>query len=121
MPFISGESVIYISKPCTLFKTPGKRLLQGDTEYGYLIKENKSGIVHDNINESDLNSCNPSLIYNDYWDDFIYTGDNKEASKWITENIIKHLNIIGNLEWGHNENSQYFLKINGITLLKDRL
>jgi len=55
------------------------------------------------------------------FEDFIYTGDNNASSQWIMDNLIKFLHNTGNLEWGHNEDStQYFFKINGTTLTKDK-
>ena len=47
MSFSKGQSVMYNSKCCTVFKLPGKRLLSNDSS-GYLIGDN-SGIIHDNV------------------------------------------------------------------------
>ena len=45
----------------------------------------------------------------------------QEDSWRLMENLIKFLHNTGNLEWGHNDDStQYFFKINGTTLTKDK-
>jgi len=120
MTLSKGQSVMYNSKCCTIFKLPGKRLF-GDDSVGYLIRENRSGNSYDNILESDLTECSSQEIVNDIWNDFTYTGDNIQASKWITNNLIIHLNNTNNLEWGHNqENTQYSFIIEGTTYTKDR-
>ena len=67
MSFSKGQSVMYNSKCCTIFKQPGKRLLSDDSS-GYLIRENKSGIIHDNISGTSLMECNSSHILNDLWE-----------------------------------------------------
>ena len=120
MAFTPGQSVTYNSICCTIIKTPGKRLFNADSN-GYLIRENKSGLIHDDIPEDNLTNCNGRSICNDSWPEFIYTGDNGAASQWIIDNLIKFLNETSNLEWGHNDDStQYFFKIDGTTLIKDK-
>ena len=120
MAFTPGQSVMYNSICSTIIKLPGKRLFNPDAT-GYFIRENKSGTTYDNIPESELMNCSGLSICNEIWPDFIYTGDNNASSQWIMGNLIKFLHNTGNLEWGHNEDStQYFFKINGTTLTKDK-
>ena len=120
MAFTPGQSIMYNSICCTIIKTPGKRLFSQDSN-GYLIRENKSGLIHDDILEADLMTCNNLQICNEVWDDFIYTGNNKDASKWIIDNLIKSLLNINGLEWGHNDdNTEYFFIIDGTTFRKNK-
>ena len=120
MPFTPGQSVMYNSFCSTIIKLPGKRLLNPDAT-GYLIRENKSGLTHENIPESEIMNCNGLSICNDSWSEFIYTGDNGAASQWIIDNLIRFLHETSNLEWGHNDDStQYFFKINGTILTKNK-
>ena len=120
MSFSKGQSVMYNSICCTVFKLPGKRLLSNDSS-GYLIRENNSGIIHDNISELSLMGCNSSHIFNDLWSNFTYNGDNLQASQWITNNLLIYLNSSNNISWGHNEdNTQYLFTLDGITYTKDR-
>ena len=117
MGFTKGQSGIYNSTCCTVFNVPGKRLFENIP--GYLIKENKSGTIHDNIPESEIMTCDNDFICNSNWDDFTYTGDNKAASEWIIKNIIRYLNGSNALEWGNNEgNTEYFFKMNNSTWVK---
>tara|TARA_B100001094_G_scaffold294387_1_gene314978 strand:- start:13189 stop:13554 length:366 start_codon:yes stop_codon:yes gene_type:complete len=119
MSFIAGQSVMYNSKCCTVFRTPGKSVFRDAT--GYLIKENKTQVVHDNVQEGELSSCSTIDICNECWGDFTYTGDNQEASKWIINYLLKHLGNGNQIEWGSNsDNTQYFFKVNDTTLTKDR-
>ena len=92
---------MYNSICCTVFKLPGKRLLSNNSS-GYLIRENNSGNVHDNISESSLMACNSSHILNDLWGNFTYTGDNLQASQWIINNLLIYLNKDWKQEWGGN-------------------
>tara|TARA_Y100000590_G_C15602732_1_gene970757 strand:- start:538 stop:906 length:369 start_codon:yes stop_codon:yes gene_type:complete len=120
MSFSLGQSVMYNSKCCTVFKKPGKRIF-GNVVAGYLVRENESGTTHDNVAESSLTACNCAMICNDCWSNFTYTGDNKAASQWVLNCLVKHLNGTGNLEWGHNsDNTQYFFKMGGTTWTKDK-
>ena len=120
MSFSKGGSVMYNSICCTVFKLPGKRLLSNNSP-GYLIRENNSGIIHDNISESSLMVCNPHHILSDLWGNFTYTGDNLQASQWVTNNLLIYLNSSNNINWGHNEdNTQYLFTLDGITYTKDR-
>ena len=120
MSFSKGQSVMYNSKCCTVFKLPGKRLLSNDSS-GYLIRENNSGNIHDNIPESSLMACNSSHIFNDLWSNFTYNGDNLQASEWITNNLLIYLNSPNNISWGHNEdNTQYYFILDDTTYTKNR-
>ena len=120
MVFTNGQSVIYNSKYCTIFRVPGKRLL-GENSTGYLIKENSSNITYDNVQDSEMTLCDTINFCNEIWNDFTYTGDNKVAFHWIINYLIKQLNNTGHLEWGNNsDNTEYFFKINGITLTKNK-
>ena len=100
----AGDNVMYNSKCCTIFK---KVILPGDIRARYLIKEVQSSIVHNNILETELSLCNISVIIDEFWTNFIYTGDNKEASKYIMT-IIKNLSSSSGLEWGHNNDSTIY-------------
>jgi len=118
--YSNGQSVMYTSKCCTVFKVPGRRLF-GNTVSGYLIRENKAGTTHDNVAESDLSTCTCTVVCNDVWNDFVYTGDNGAASQWILNNVIKHINGAQNLDWGPNaDNTQYHLTFDGTTWTKNK-
>ena len=120
MSFATGQSVIYNSKYCTVFKLPGKRLFSSDSP-GYLIKENKSSLSHDGILSLDLTGCSVIDICNDLWPDFIYTGDNSAASQWIINNLVTYLNNTNNIQWGNNsDNTEYSFIINGTTFIKNK-
>jgi len=100
----AGDNVMYNSKCSTIFK---QVTLSGDTSARYLIREVQSGTVHNNILETELSLCNISVIIDEFWTNFIYTGDNKEASKYIMT-IIKNLSSSSGLEWGHNNDSTIY-------------
>ena len=117
--YTKGQSVMYNSKCCTIYRTPGKRLT-GVTITGYLVKENKTNTVHDNVPEAQLTACNSTMVCNDCWSDFVYTGDNGAASQWIVNNIVKYVNGGTNLQWGPNaDNTQYIFNMNGNTWTKN--
>ena len=119
MAFTPGQSVMYNSKCCTVFRTPGKRIF-GNIVNGYLVRENESGTTHDNVAESSLSACNSAMICNDCWSEFVYTGDNGAASNWIVNNIVKYANGGTNLQWGPNaDNTQYIFNMNGNTWTKN--
>ena len=119
MSFTNGQSVMYNSKCCTVFRTPGKFVF--GTYVGYQLKENDAGTVHNNVDASAITACNCAMICNDCWSNFVYTGDNEAASKWIVNCLVKDLNGSGNLEWGHNSDStQYFFKMGGTTWTKNK-
>ena len=119
MSFTNGQSVMYNSKCCTVFRKPGKKAL-GIIYSGYLLRENKTGISHNNVAESQITACNSNMICNDCWSDFVYTGDHGAASQWIINNIVKYTNGGTNLQWGPNaDNTQYILYMNGNTWTKN--
>ena len=120
MSFYNGQNVMYNSKCCTIFRTPGIKVF--NINYvGYQLRENKTGIVHNNIPEDQISNCNCPMIVNDVWDDFIYTGDDFKASSWIVKNIITHIENSGDCEWGHNiDSTQYYFKMAGQTWTKNK-
>ena len=120
MSFSKGQSVMYNSKCCTVFRVP-KKLVTGQNYVGYQLVENHAGAVHNNVDASAITSCNCAMICNDHWAKFTYTGDNKTASKWVVNCLVKDLENSGNLEWGHNnDNTQYFFKMGGTTWTKNK-
>lgn len=100
----AGDNVMYNSNCSTIFKHV---TISGDTSARYLLKEIQSGIVHNEILETNISLCNISVIIDEFWTNFTYTGDNKEASKYIM-NIIKNLSSSSGLEWGHNNDSTIY-------------
>jgi len=119
MPHSKGQSVMFDGLCCTVFKTPGKRIT-GETISGYLIRENMSGIIHDNIEDANLIICNPDTMCSYCWGNFEYDGDNVKASKWIFDNLVKCLNSANNLKWGPNiDNTEYHLTIDDTTWTKN--
>ena len=118
--FTRGQSVMYNSKCCTVFRIPGKRA-NAQVVSGYLLRENESKTVHDNVAESQIMSCNCAMICNDVWPNFIYTGNNKEASAWLMDNLIAHLSNTGNADWGPNEtNTVYTFTMGGTVWSKNK-
>ena len=115
-----SDNVTYNSKCCTVFKQPGKRGIV-DTSAGYLIREIKTGTVHDDVVESNLSACNCTTVCNASWPDFTYTGNNIAASAWIMTNLIKPIGHANNLDWGPNADStQYHFTMEGTTWTKNK-
>jgi hypothetical protein len=100
----AGDNVMYNSKCSTIFKHV---TVSGDTSARYLLKEVQSGIVHNEILETNLSSCSSSAIIDDFWTNFTYTGDNKVASNYIMT-IIKNISSASGLEWGPNSDSTIY-------------
>ena len=121
MSFSKGQSVMYNSKCCTVFREPGKKVF-GVTYIGYQLKENNNqDNIYNNIDASQITACNNTMVCNDCWDNFIYTGDNKAASNWISKHLLPYLVDNNNLEWGHNAlSTQYYFKSGSQTWTKDK-
>jgi len=116
----TGDNANYNSKCCIVVKQPGSRAFV-NTSAGYLIREIKTGAVHDDILEASLSACNCTNVCNDMWADFVYTGDNKAASAWIMTNLIKPIGHANNLDWGPNADStQYHFTMEGTTWTKNK-
>ena len=72
-----SDNVIYENKISIIVR---KRVVNNAP--AYVIREINTGIVHDNILESNLTSCNFNIIVDDFWNSFTYTGDNGAASQY---------------------------------------
>ena len=111
-----GQNVVYNSQFCTVC-----RLRTVDSQPAYLLREIHSGLSHDNVLESNVSSCDVSMIINEKWSEFNYDGDNSLASSWIFNNIIKNIGSGNNISWGsNNDNTVYSLTVSGQTWNKDK-
>ena len=99
----NSENVCHNSEPYTIFR---KREVNG--EPAYLLRNIVNGTVIDNILESQCMDCSCSEIINLFWPSFVYTGDNKEAAKWIMNNLIKKLHNCRNVRYGHNSDNTVY-------------
>ena len=103
-----GDNVCYNNACCMIFRKRVKNNLPA-----YLILELDSKITHDNILESDCVSCTASDIINHFWSQFNYTGDNKSASDFMINCLIKKISSLQGIEFGPNEdNTVYTFSIN---------
>ena len=119
MSFKPGENVVYNSKCCVVHRAPGKK------KYGitttYVLHDCKTNDTYRNIQESDILSANCANVCNNVWNDFVYTGNNLAAAKWVTDNVIREVDNGNAIEYGHNaDNSQYHLTMSGTTWTKNR-
>ena len=113
--FNIGDSVIYkkdneVDKLATIFK---KRANSDTPKYLIYIMSDKT--AEDMVDETLLTSTSIEKIVDSFWDKFVYTGDNLEASNYIINNILKNINNAQNISWGPNEdNTLYTLNIKDI-------
>ena len=113
--FNIGDSVIYkkdneVDKLATIFK---KRSNKDSPKYLIYIMSDKT--AEDMVDETLLTSTSIEKIVDSFWDKFVYTGDNLEASNYIIDNILKNINNAQNISWGPNEdNTLYTLNIKNI-------
>ena len=113
--FNIGDSVIYkkdneVDKLATIFK---KRSNKDSPKYLIYIMSDKT--AEDMVDETLLTSTSIEKIVDSFWDKFVYTGDNLEASNYIIDNILKNINNAQNISWGPNEdNTLYTLNIKDI-------
>ena len=113
--FNIGDSVIYkkdneVDKLATIFK---KRSNKDSPKYLIYIMSDKT--AEDMVDETLLTSTSIEKIVDSFWDKFVYTGDNLEASNYIINNILKNINNAQNISWGPNEdNTLYTLNIKDI-------
>lgn len=98
-----GNNVCYQTNYYTIFKL---RDVSGNP--AYLIRNIENGIIHDNVAESELSNCDCSMIINRFWPNFVYTGDNGAASKWMMNNLIKNMCHGSGIEYGHNADSTVY-------------
>ena len=113
--FNIGDSVIYkkdneVDTLATIFK---KRSNKDSPKYLIYIMSDKT--AEDMVDETLLTSTSIEKIVDSFWDKFIYTGDNLQASNFIIDNILKNINNAQNISWGPNEdNTLYTLNIKDI-------
>jgi|TARA_B100000963_G_scaffold361869_1_gene400433 hypothetical protein len=113
--FNIGDSVIYkkdneVDKLATIFK---KRSNKDSPKYLIYIMSDKT--AEDMVDETLLTSTSIEKIVDSFWDKFVYTGDNLQASNYIIDNILKNINNAQNISWGPNEdNTLYTLNIKDI-------
>jgi phosphoenolpyruvate synthase/pyruvate phosphate dikinase len=113
--FNIGDSVIYkkdneVDKLATIFK---KRSNKDSPKYLIYIMSDKT--AEDMVDETLLTSTSIEKIVDSFWDKFVYTGDNLQASNYIIDNILKNINNAQNISWGPNEdNTLYTLNIKNI-------
>lgn len=73
----------------------------------YIIKKEDNSLLYD-INQNELTKKNYTDIINDKWTSFTYNGNNKLASDWVIENIVKKISNISNINFGpNNTNTEY--------------
>ena len=113
--FNIGDSVIYkkdneVDTLATIFK---KRSNKDSPKYLIYIMSDKT--AEDMVDETLLTSTSIEKIVDSFWDKFVYTGDNLQASNYIIDNILKNINNAQNISWGPNEdNTLYTLNIKDI-------
>tara|TARA_B100001093_G_C26609302_1_gene919453 strand:- start:473 stop:856 length:384 start_codon:yes stop_codon:yes gene_type:complete len=113
--FNIGDSVIYkkdneVDKLSTIFK---KRANRDTPKYLIYIMDDKT--AEDMVDETLLTSTSIEKIVDSFWDKFVYTGNNLQASNFIINNILKNINNAQNISWGPNEdNTLYTLNIKDI-------
>ena len=99
-----GDNVMYDGKNCLVFR---QRDCNGKPSYQ--LRVTCDGSIVDKALESKCKDCCTSEIIKEAWESFVYTGDNKLASKYIIEHVIKPCHS-GDINFGHNEtSSKYFI------------
>ena len=110
-----SDNVIFENKICLIAR---KRIVNNAP--AYVIKEINTGIVHDNILESNLTQCDFKIIVDEFWNSFTYTGDNGAASQYIL-NILKNIKKGANIQYGPNStNTSYSFTISSQTWTKEK-
>ena len=110
-----SDNVIYENKTSIIVR---KRVVNNAP--AYVIREINTGIVHDNILESNFTSCNFNTIVDDFWNSFTYTGDNGAASQYVLK-ILKNIKTGSNIQYGPNsDNTSYSFTISGQTWTKEK-
>ena len=107
-----GQNVLYNGEYNTIFR---KRVL--DEKPAYLIRNIKTGETSDKVLETLLSESTLESLVDSIWNDFKYNGNNKDASLFIFNNLLKNLyNTGGGISWGPNEdNTEYSFHINSKT------
>ena len=98
-----GKNICYNNNYYTIL-----RKVVSNDEPAYLIKNIVNNNVLNNVLDSECSDCNNVLIINSIWPNFVYNGDNLEASKWIFNNIIRVVNHCKNIEYKSNESKTVY-------------
>ena len=79
-------------------------------ELKYELKNSQTMEIINNISETDLSNCTTNELFQYIWNNFIYTGDNKNASNFIITNMLSMMSC-EKIEFGpNNENNKYYFK-----------
>ncbi len=110
--YLPGQNVLYNEECHKIFR---KRVL--NDKQAYLIRNIKTGETIDKVLETLLSECTIDNVVDSIWSDFEYNGNNKDASLFVFNNLLKSLsNTEGGISWGPNEdNTEYSFHINSKT------
>ena len=102
--FKKGCKVCYNDKCCyvTLRR-------ESNGQPAYQIRDFNSNEVHDLVLETELMSICNTTIFDDVWKQFVYNGNNDEASNWIFNNILKRASL-KDVKFGPTQDGKYFFE-----------
>ena len=101
--YTNGSNVCHNGGCYTIFR---QRDVSGAP--AYLIRKVDDGTVLDNVLESQCMDCDCKEIIDLFWPNFVYTGNNGEASQWVMNNLIKNCSSLSNISYGHNNDSSVY-------------
>ena len=103
--FDKGDAVKYNDK---LYRVQRRRVCDGNQ--AYLVHSCYDKGYKDKVLESELTGLTNDQLINELWDDFVYTGDDDAAFRFVLENMCRVCHM-KNVEWCNNEDStKYCLK-----------
>lgn len=116
-----GQNVCYNNKSFTVHR---QRDCNGQPSY--LLVGCKCGTSLDKVLESECSDCNSTMVINESWDDFVYTGDNAAASVFMM-NMVKKTHCCQGISYGPNADNTayklvYYCEVDGVPkqLVKNR-
>ena len=75
----------------------------------YQIRDVDSVKVHDLVLETELTSVCDTTIFDDLWEQFVYNGNNNEASNWIFNNILTKASL-KDVKFGPTQDGKYYFE-----------
>ena len=107
-----GQNVLYNGECNTIFR----KRISDDNKAAYLVRNIQNGTTVDKVLETELSECTLDNVINTIWTSFVYTGDNKAASLWIFNNVLKNVSNAEGISWGANsDNTEYSFHANSKT------
>ena len=98
-----GDNVCYQDKCYTVHR---HRVCDGAP--AYLLKACKGDACHDKVLESACSDCCSTHIINEAWPDFVYTGDNLAASKFVLD-MVAQTTCCKQVSYGPNEDNTAYV------------